>query len=51
MIMFLVLLGVLLVLAVAGTFREVLLDRPASVPTSRFVDPDFLPPAARRPTV
>lgn len=51
MITFLVLLGILLAAAVAGMFREVLLDRPAAAPTSQFVDPDFLPPAARRPTV
>ncbi len=51
MITFLALLGILLVLAVAGTLREVLRDRPASTPTSRFVDPDFLPPAGRRPLV
>jgi hypothetical protein len=51
MIAFLILLGTLVVLGVAGTVRELLLDRPVSIPRSRFVDPDLLPPASRRPVI
>ena len=51
MIAFLLLLGALVVLAVVGTVRELRLDRPAAIPRSRFVDPDLLPPASRRPMV
>ncbi|MDZ5622985.1 hypothetical protein [Nocardioides bizhenqiangii] len=45
MTVFLVLLGLLVVLAVAGTVREARLDRPREVPRSRFVPADFRPPA------
>lgn len=40
-------LVVLVAAAVAGTIREVRLDRPASIPRSHFVDPDLLPPSER----
>ena len=46
MIVFLVLLGLLLVLGVAGTLRATWLDRPREVPRSRFVPHDFRPPAS-----
>ena len=45
MIAFLLLLGALVALALAGTVREALHDRPREVPRSRFVPHDFRPPA------
>jgi len=50
MIGLLVLLA-LAIVGVAGTVRELRRDRPAEIPRSRFVDPDLLPPGARRPLV
>lgn len=47
----LAILAALVLLGVAGTVREVLLDRPAEIPRSRLVDPDSLPPSVRRPVV
>ena len=51
MIGLLVLLLALAIVGVAGTVRELRHDRPVEIPRSRFVDPDLLPPGARRPMV
>ncbi len=46
MTVFFVLLGLLLLLGVAGTLHAAWVDHPREVPRSRFVPHDFRPPAA-----
>jgi hypothetical protein len=48
---FLVLLGLLAIVGIVATVRELGIDRPAEIPRSRFADPDLQPPARRRSSV